>query len=155
VTAYEEVVEMLRGHGYGPSRSADRWGAEIWARKGCPSVRVPSECSSAAAERVRMQVERDLAAAELKRKPKSFRIRATAAQKALALEKRLREVEARIELSNRELGGMRRYLSADEARAIQLRIEADEREQRNLRALMTEMPSNNAHSGRPGAQHRS
>jgi hypothetical protein len=155
MTPYEELVLMLRSRGYSQSRAADRWGTEVWSRKGCPAVRVPSECGAIAAESVRVQVEKDLSDSATKRKPKSFRIRETAARKNEQIEKRRREIEVRIAERNRELGGAREVLSSLEAGLIQQKIEADERELRYLRSLITAIPGARADAGRPKARHRS
>lgn len=155
MTTYDDLVVALRGNGYSRSTAADRWGIETWSRKGCPALRVPSECSATAAERVLVQADHDLVALASKRKPKKFRARETAARKAEALNRRRLEIEAHIAARNRELGGLREHLTSKEARDIQLVIERHERELRELRRLMTEIPSPNAHAGRVQAQHRS
>jgi transcription elongation GreA/GreB family factor len=100
-------------------------------------------------------MDHDIAALASKRKPKKFRARETAARKAEALNKRRAEIEAHIAERNRELGGLREHLTAQEARAIQQVIERHERELREIRRLMTEIPTPSVHAGRVPARHRS
>ena len=155
MSTYDETVEMLRDNGYNPSKGADRWGVETWARKGCPSVRVSGECGATAAEKLRVQVEQDVEASANVRKPKSFRKRATAARKNESIEKRRADIEARIAERNRELGGAQKYLTIAEGRLIRQKIEADERELREIKKLMSSIPGPRADAGSPRAKHRS
>jgi hypothetical protein len=152
MTAYSELVEWLCAEKFNRSRSADKFGKEIWARKGV-SVTVYEGCSAYTAEALRMQAIQDMSA--MKRKPKTARARETASKKSAAIAKRLRDLEAHILLRNRELGGLRAVLSSPEAQLIIRQIEADERKMRELRSLMTEIPTPSAHAGRVPAKHRS
>lgn len=150
MTAYAELVEWLCAEGFNRSRSADKFGKEIWARKGV-SATVYEGCSAYAAEAIRVQAITDMTA--MKRKPKTARARETAGKKSAAVAKRLAELAEHIALRNRELGGIRAVLTSPEAQLIVRQIEADEREQRELRSLMTAIPT--AGAGRPRAKHRS
>jgi len=152
MTAYDDLVKWCHENGITRSRAANRFGHEVWARKGV-ALTFSEGISAASAEVVRIQAIRDISL--LSRKPKTARARETAQKKAAANVKRLRELEEQIALRNRELGGMREYLDSAEARAIIRVIEGHEREFRRLRAQMTEIPQTNAHAGSPRAQHRS
>lgn len=145
------ITEWLSDRGFRPQRE-NRFGVTVWMKKGV-SAQVPRHCSEVQAEAIRVQVEHDTEL--LARKPKSARARETAAKNRAASERRLREIEAQIELRNRELAGARAILSGSEANRIIALIEAHEREARDLRRLMTEIPTPNAHRGRTKVQHRS
>ena len=155
MNAYIALTEILVDNKYARSSGANQWGLETWSRKGCPSVRVHVDRGSVEAERVMVQIQHDIEAASMKRPPKTFRKRATAAKKNAAVEKRLREIEARIAERNRELGGMQEFLTGPEARLIRQKIEDDEREMREIRKLMSSIPGPRADAGRPRAKHRS
>lgn len=155
MSTYIALTEILADNKYSRSSGANKWGIETWSRKGCPSVSVRVECGSIEAERVMVQIQRDIDASAMKRPPKAFRKRATAAKNNAAAEKRLRDIEARIAERNRELGGMQEFLTGPEARLIRQKIEADEREWREIKKLMTAIPGPRADAGRPRAKHRS
>ena len=153
--AYDETVSVLRANGYSRSTGQDRYGKETWARKGCPAISLPVETSATAAERVRVQVAHDVEALASARKPKRFRAQATAALKKAAEEKRLLEIERRVNLRKRELGGIAAVLSTKEINRIIAEIEKEERERHATERLMSSIPGPRADAGRPHARHRS
>lgn len=152
MTPYEALVEWLQAQGFRQSRAADRWGHEVWARKGVTAT-MTKHCSSTEAESVRVRCERDMTTT--KRKPKTARRRDAAEKKAAANTRKQEELERLIALKNRELGGARAVLTSAEARAIEQTIAKWERELHQMQSLMTSIPGPRADAGRPRARHHS
>lgn len=152
MTAYADLCAWLHDNGFSRSRAADKFGKEIWSRKGV-TVTVSESCSAHAAEALRVRAVEQMSV--MHRKPKTARARERAGKKTAADAKRLLDLEERIALRNRELGGLRAVLSSTEAQAIIRKIEKDERELRVIRSLMTEIPTPSVHAGPVRARHRS
>ena len=156
--AKKELVKYLESSGFEYDRTNTK-SIEYYRHPSHPEVGVSTVVDDQVARRIRALVQKALGQPtdkdKSKRSAETVRIRQAATRESVAADVARHEVEIADLLRQRDsrMDGLGRVLTGSELRAIERLIESKERELRGWRRLMTELPTNRAHSGRPGPQH--